>query len=48
MLVDGNDVSNLGFSLGALTCAQIVMYNFKNVYHRRHRETPVCLYNAAL
>ena len=22
------------------------MYNFKKVYHRQHRETPVCLYNS--
>ena len=42
----GNAVSNLGFSQGALTCEQIVMHNFKKVYHRQHRETPVCLYNS--
>ena len=46
MLVDGNDISNQGFSQGALTCAQYVLYNFKKVYHRQHRQTPICLYNS--
>ena len=47
MLVDGNDISNQAKpSQGALTCSQYVLYNFKKVYHRQHRETPICLYNS--
>ena len=56
MLVHGANIENKGFSQGALTAAQIIIYNFrKNAKkhdepkHRRHlkeRETPVVIYNS--
>ena len=46
MLIDNNDLTGQRFSQGALTCAQIIMYNFKKVYHKQYRETPIVLYNS--
>ena len=43
-LLDGNNLSDKRYSQGTLTCAQILMYNFKKVYHKQRRETPIVLY----
>ena len=55
MLVDGTYITNKGFSQAALTCSQIIMYNFRKCpvrkaetkrRHLKERETPVVIYNS--
>ena len=55
MLVDGSTTENNVLSQGALTSAQVVMYNFReksvktktgNRRHAKSRETPLVIYNS--
>ena len=55
MLVDGASVENRGFSQGALSAAQIIMYNFRKKTKKtqsaqrrysKHLETPLVIYNS--